>query len=66
MCFTNVGSFVEISLTVIKLLDGHNFLTDRPTSRRKEENKHAKVMVLVYNTSTECALHMYEVSLKYL
>ena len=30
------------------------------------ENKHVRVMVLVNNTSSECALQMYEVSLKYL
>ena len=27
---------------------------------------HARVMVLVYDTSSQCALQMYEVSLKYL
>ena len=30
------------------------------------KNKHARVMVLVHDTSSECALQMYEVSLKYL
>ena len=30
------------------------------------ENKHVRVMVLVNYTSSECALQMYEVSLKYL
>ena len=30
------------------------------------ENKHARVMVLVHDTLSECALQMYEVSLKYL
>ena len=30
------------------------------------KNKHARVMVLVHETSSECALQMYEVSLKYL
>ena len=30
------------------------------------KNKHARVIVLVHDTSTECALQMYEVSLKYL
>ena len=34
-------------------------------NRLKGENKHAKVMVLVHDTSSECALQMYEVSLKY-
>ena len=29
-------------------------------------NKHARVMVLVHDTSCECALQMYEVLLKYL
>ena len=30
------------------------------------KNKHARVMVLVQDTLSECALQMYEVSLKYL
>ena len=30
------------------------------------KNKHARVIVLVHDTSSECALQMYEVSLKYL
>ena len=30
------------------------------------KNKHARVMVLVHDTSSECALQMYEVLLKYL
>ena len=30
------------------------------------KNEHARVMDLVYETSSECALQMYEVSLKYL
>ena len=30
------------------------------------KNIHAIVMVLVYDTSSECVLQMYEVSLKYL
>ena len=29
-------------------------------------NIHARVMVIVHDTSSECALQMYEVSLKYL
>ena len=29
-------------------------------------NKHARVMVLLHDTLSECALQMYEVSLKYL
>ena len=42
-------------------------MTDRPTNRGKGGgNIHARVMVPVHNTSYECALHMYEVSLKYL
>ena len=41
-------------------------MTDRPTNRRKGEIIHAKVMVLVHDTSTECALQMFKVSLKYL
>ena len=30
------------------------------------KNKHARVMVLVHDTSSECAFQKYEVSLKYL
>ena len=30
------------------------------------KNKHARVIVLVHDTSSECALQMYDVSLKYL
>ena len=30
------------------------------------KNIHARVMVLMHNTLSECALQMYEVSLKYL
>ena len=30
------------------------------------KNKYARVMVLVHDTSSQCALQMYEVSLKYL
>ena len=30
------------------------------------KNKHAKVMVLMHDTLYECALQMYEISLKYL
>ena len=29
------------------------------------KNTHARVMVLVHDTSSQCALQMYEVSLKY-
>ena len=41
-------------------------MTDRPMNRHKGESKHARVMVLVHETSSEYALQMYEVSLKYL
>ena len=30
------------------------------------KNTHARVMVLVHDTSSQCTLQMYEVSLKYL
>ena len=30
------------------------------------KNKHARVMVHVHDTASQCALQMYEVSLKYL
>ena len=35
------------------------------TDRRKGQNKHARVMVLVHDTQSKCVLQMYEVSLKY-
>ena len=41
-------------------------MTDRPTNRGKGDYIHARVMVLVHDKSSECALQMYEVSLKYL
>ena len=31
-----------------------------------KKNKHARVIVLVHDTLSECALQMYEVSLKHL
>ena len=41
-------------------------MTDRPINRRKGEKIHARVMVHVNDTSSECALQMYDVLLKYL
>ena len=41
-------------------------MTDRPTNRRKGENIHARLMVLMHDMLSECALQMYKVSLKYL
>ena len=41
-------------------------MTDRPTNRRKGKKIPKRVMVLVQDTSSECALQMYEVSLEYL
>ena len=41
-------------------------MTDRLTNRGNGGYIHARVMVLVLDTSSECALQMYEVSLKYL
>ena len=41
-------------------------MTDRPSNGHKGENINARVMVLVHDMSSECALQMYEVSLKYL
>ena len=35
-------------------------------NRHKGKNIHARVMVLVHNASSECAIKMFEVSLKYL
>ena len=41
-------------------------MTDGPTNRHKGKYVHAIVMVLVHNTSSECAFQMYEISLKYI
>ena len=41
-------------------------MTDRATNRGKGGNIRARVMVLVHDTCSECALQMYEVSLEYL
>ena len=49
---------------VIKLSSRHD--CDGQTHRGKGENIHARVMVLVHDASSECALQMNEVSLKYL
>ena len=38
-------------------------MTDRPTNRGEGGYIHARVMVLVLDTSSECALQMYEASL---
>ena len=41
-------------------------MTDRTMNRRMGEDIHARVMVLVHDKSSEYALQMHEVSLKYL
>ena len=41
-------------------------MTDRPRNRGKGENINVRVMVLVHDVLSECALQMYEISLKYL
>ena len=33
---------------------------------RKQFKKHARLMVLVHETSSKCVIQMYEVSMKYL
>ena len=40
-------------------------MTDRPTNRHKGKKIPARVVVLVQDTSSQCALQMYEVSLEY-
>ena len=42
MCFTNVWSFVEISVTVIKLKSGHDFVTDRQTDPQTHRHTDAR------------------------
>ena len=41
-------------------------MMDRPANRGNGENIHARFMVLVHDMSSENALQMYEVSLKFL
>ena len=52
----NSVQFTERTRNCIYLCDKGNNL----------KNKHARVMVLVHDTSSQYALQMYEVSLKYL
>ena len=64
MCFTNVCSFVEIPLTVLKFKRTQNSIAN---DRREITQKiQSRVMVFVHDKSSECALPVYEVSLKYL
>ena len=63
MCFTNVRSFIEISVTVIEWTRFCDYLCYKGDNLK---NTHARVMVLVHDTSSQCALQIYEVSLKYL
>ena len=60
----------EVSLKYLRRLSSYSadtilWRTDPQTDTRGK-NTHAKVMVLVYDTLSECALQMYDVSLKYL
>ena len=41
-------------------------MTNRPSNSQKGKNINVRDMVLAHDMSSECALQMYEVSLKYL
>ena len=58
-------SFNQIALTVFNLQSGQNciYLCYKGINLKK---KPAKVIVLVHDRSSECALQIYEASLKYL
>ena len=48
---------------IVNLQSGHKIALQKGDDLK---NTHARVMVLVHDTSSQCALQMYEVSLKYL
>ena len=53
-----------IPLTVIKLYSGHEIALQLIKGKWLQ-NIHSRVMVHVHDASSECALQMYDVSLKY-
>ena len=62
MCFTTVWSFISIALTVVNLQSGHE-LALQMIKGKKLKNFQSRVMVLVHDTSSYCALQVYEVHL---
>ena len=65
LCATSVLSFNQIALTVFNLQRTQNCIFFRYKGDNLK-NIYARVMVLVHDTSSQCALQIYEVSLKYL
>ena len=65
-CVLQVYKFQPNSVTVFNLQSGHEIPFTYITKGDNLKNIYAKVMVLVHSTSSQCALQMYEVSLKYL
>ena len=59
-------SFNRIAFTVFNLQSGHEIPFTYITRGDNLKNIYARVMVLVHKASSQCALQMYEVSLKYL
>ena len=56
----------KIALTVFNLQSGQTEIAFYLCSKGNNlKNIQARVMVLVHDTSSQCALQMYEVSLKY-
>ena len=51
---------------MFNLQSGHNIAFSNVTMGNDLKNKHAIVMVLVHDMSSDSALQMYEVSLKYI
>ena len=65
-CALQMYEFLLKYLIVIKSYSGHDFVTTYVTKGDNLKTTHARVMVLMYDTLSQCALQMYEVSLKYL
>ena len=51
---------------MFNLQSGHKIAFSYVIKGNNLKNIHARVMVLVHDTSSQCALQIYEVSLKYL
>ena len=66
LCSRSVRSFNQIALTVFNLQSGQKCIQLCYKGNNLRNYNHAKVMILVHDMSSECALQMYELSLKYL
>ena len=63
-CALSVSSFNQIAWIVFNLQSGQKLHLVMLQGEYFEKNKHAKIIVLVYDTSSECTVHTYKVSLK--